>query len=243
MNVVETPSAGNLRQGDPGRRDVGRGELGRRERKKQETRQALEAAALRLFETQGYESTTVEEIAEAADVAVRTFFRYFQSKQDVLFGEVGRDLFGRLAAQLAKRPATESPVEAVGAAFREMYQDAPDQQRQILDRMRSLGRSPKLAGPYHLLFQRLHELIAEFVGQRLDVSPVDLYPQLVGAAATASVKAALVAFEAIGGARPLVDLRDEAYAALTAGLRTPARTAAGDGSRTGTRVPRTHPRP
>jgi TetR/AcrR family transcriptional regulator, regulator of mycofactocin system len=236
VNVVETPGgdvgSGDAGRGDAGRGDPGRGELGRRERKKQETRQALEAAALRLFETQGYESTTVEEIAEAADVAVRTFFRYFQSKQDVLFGEVGQDLFGRLAAQLAKRPETESPVEAVGAAFREMYQDAPDQQRQILDRMRALDRSPKLAGPYHLLFQRLHDLIAEFVGERLSVSPVDLYPQLV-------------AFEAIGGARPLVDLRDEAYAALTAGLRTPpgSRTKALDGSGTGTRVPRTHPRP
>ena len=77
----------------------------RRERKKLETRQALEQAALRLFGERGYEQTTVEDIAEAADVAVRTFFRYFSSKQDVLFGEVVTDRVTRLRVELAARPA------------------------------------------------------------------------------------------------------------------------------------------
>src|SRR5205814_3025986 len=89
---------------------------GRRERKKLETRQALEQAAMRLFGEQGYEQTTVEEIAEAADVAVRTFFRYFQSKQDVLFGDVAHDLTGRIRAHLAHQPDSLSPVAAVAAA-------------------------------------------------------------------------------------------------------------------------------
>src|SRR5512146_3192630 len=89
----------------------------RRERKKLETRQALEQAALRLFGAQGYEQTTVEEIAEAADVAVRTFFRYFSSKQDVLFGDVVTDRVSRLRTELAARPAAESAVEAITAVM------------------------------------------------------------------------------------------------------------------------------
>jgi AcrR family transcriptional regulator len=193
----------------------------RRERKKLETRAALEAAALRLFAEQGYEQTTVEEIAEAADVAVRTFFRYFQSKQHVLFGEVAHNVAGRMRATLQQRPTTESPVEAVGAALRLMEQEQPDQHGQILDRLQLMERLPELGGTYHLLFQQLHDVIADYVADRAELSVVDLYPQLVAAAATGSVKAALAVFEASGGRRALADLRDESYAALTAGIGLP----------------------
>ena len=87
-------------------------ELGgnRRIRKKQATRLALEEAALRLFAEQGYEQTTVEEIAEAAGVAVRTFFRYFASKQHVLFGEVAQGRIDALRTRLWARPPGEAPL-------------------------------------------------------------------------------------------------------------------------------------
>lgn len=58
---------------------------GLRERKKQRTRDALIAAAVRLFERNGYEQTTVAQIAAAADVTTRTFFLHFPAKEDVLF--------------------------------------------------------------------------------------------------------------------------------------------------------------
>jgi AcrR family transcriptional regulator len=79
---------------------------GRRERKKQATSVALHEAALRLFAENGYAETTVEEIAEAADVAARTFFRHFGSKEAVLFADEDdrRDLW---RAALHERPADE----------------------------------------------------------------------------------------------------------------------------------------
>ena len=197
----------------------------RRERKKQETRAALEVAALRLFAEQGYERTTVEEIAEAADVAVRTFFRYFQSKQDALFGDVAHDISGRLRTHLAEQPADRPLVAAVAAAMREMG-EGPDQEEQILVRMRLMEKLPELAGMYHMLFQRLHDEIAEYVAARLQSSPADLYPQILAAAAAGAIKAALVVFQASGGTRPLAALRDEAYAALTAGVGEPTTPAA-----------------
>ena len=191
---------------------------GRRERKKLETRTALEAAALRLFAERGYEQTTVDDIAEAADVAVRTFFRYFQSKQHVLFGDVALGIAARLRTALRERPAKETPVEAVGAALGAMELDDAEQQRQVLDRLRLLQRLPELGGTYHLLFQQLHDVIAEEVAERTGKPIADLHPQLLAAAATGALKAALTVFEVSGGRRQLAELRDKAYALLTAGL-------------------------
>ena len=102
--------------------------VNRRERKKRETRDALEAAALRLFAEKGYDETTVKEIAEAADVAVRTFFRYFQSKQHVLFGDVAHDVTGRLRAALEAQPASVQPAAAVGNALEVLGLSSDDEQ-------------------------------------------------------------------------------------------------------------------
>ena len=193
-----------------------------RERKKLETRAALESAALRLFAAQGYERTTIEEIAAAADVAVRTFFRYFQSKQHVLFGEVAHNVAGRLRMALDSQPHRIDPVTAVGAALAALGLEDGEQERQVLARIRLVEQLPELGGTYHLLFQELHEVIADSVAARVGQPRTALYPQLLAAAATGAVKSALTVFQATDGARSLNDLRDEAYHLLTCGLRRPA---------------------
>ncbi|GAA5000004.1 TetR family transcriptional regulator [Streptomyces siamensis] len=93
---------------------------GLRERKKQRTRDALLRAALELFTTQGYEQTTVDEIADAVDVSQRTFFRYFAGKEDVaLF--VQRLAESHFLAAVRERPPHEAPLEALRRAVLESW--------------------------------------------------------------------------------------------------------------------------
>ncbi|GIH92284.1 TetR/AcrR family transcriptional regulator [Planobispora siamensis] len=95
---------------------------GLRERKKQRTRQALIEAAVRLFQDRGYEHVTVAEIAEAAEVAPRTFFLHFQAKEDVLLADA--DVRVDLALQaIAERGAGEGLPEVLTRAMDRMIAD------------------------------------------------------------------------------------------------------------------------
>ena len=88
--------------------------MGLRERKKQRTRAELTDAAFRLFADRGFDETTIEDIVEQVEVSPRTFFRYFDSKEDVVIGFFD-DLGLELRSMLAARP----PDPAVGVAARD----------------------------------------------------------------------------------------------------------------------------
>ncbi|MEU2616849.1 TetR family transcriptional regulator [Streptomyces sp. NPDC007157] len=87
-------------------------EEGRRARKKAATRQALQQAAARMFAEHGYQETAVKDIAAAAGVTERTFFRYFPSKEDLIFAEI-LDLVPLLKREIPLRPSAEPPLSAV----------------------------------------------------------------------------------------------------------------------------------
>jgi AcrR family transcriptional regulator len=87
-----------------------------RERKKARTRASLREHALRLFREQGYQATTVEQIAAAAEVSPSTFFRYFPTKEDLVLRD---DFDDRISAALDRQPASLAPVAAFRAALRE----------------------------------------------------------------------------------------------------------------------------
>ncbi|MDA8298343.1 MAG: TetR family transcriptional regulator [Actinomycetota bacterium] len=95
---------------------LGEAQEGRRERKKRATRLALRFAALELTSERGFAKVTVEDIADAVDVSVRTFFNYFSSKEEALVGE-DPALTARLRAEVVDLPTSLSPLEAVEAAL------------------------------------------------------------------------------------------------------------------------------
>jgi AcrR family transcriptional regulator len=92
---------------------------GLRERKKRATRIAIRDAAMRLFDGQGFGPTTIDQIAEAADVSRATVFTYFPTKEEIVFGDGGAAI-DALGARLRERPAHETTIAVVRAWLDEL---------------------------------------------------------------------------------------------------------------------------
>jgi AcrR family transcriptional regulator len=105
---------------------------GLRERKKQATREALRAAALRLALERGPENVRVDDIAEAAGVAPRTYNNYFSSREQAIVAAVTAERETRIAAAVTNRPAGISLSDAVIDAVVEQYTDPDDHARDVL---------------------------------------------------------------------------------------------------------------
>jgi AcrR family transcriptional regulator len=116
---------------------------GLRERKKAQTREALCDAALDLFNRNGFEQTTVEDIAEACDVSPRTFFRYFRTKEDVLFAE-SDERCGRLLSTLQAQPLDVVPLQAVLAGCLAVAEDYRAERERLTVRRRVLASTSNL---------------------------------------------------------------------------------------------------
>src|SRR6476660_7056606 len=117
--------------------------VGLRERKKARTRDALHDAALELFNRNGFEQTTVEEIADACEVSPRTFFRYFPTKEAVLWSDAD-DRCGRLLAAMAGQPARVTPFGALLAGSLALAEDYGAERARLALRKRVLSSSTQL---------------------------------------------------------------------------------------------------
>ncbi|GAA2093412.1 TetR/AcrR family transcriptional regulator [Streptomyces albiaxialis] len=194
---------------------------GLRERKKQETRAALRDAAVRLYLERGPTAVTVHDICEAAGVSPRTFFNYFDSKDDAVFDWDHR-LTGQLVATLAARPAAEPPLEALRRTFHEtiptLVADAGWR-----DRRRLLRAYPELIPKLLHSNSTMPVAIAEAVMERTGLPPDALYPRLVAGAALTALRASIGAWDPDTSAEELIAVLDECFGSLAGGLRPPSR--------------------
>jgi AcrR family transcriptional regulator len=192
--------------------------VGLRERKKLKTREALESAALELFDRQGFEHTTVEEIAEACDVSPRTFFRYFPSKEAVLLGDADEKR-EELVTRLRARPGDEAPLRSIRESMIDTLAGLEHDRDRMLVQSRIMAESPALQSHKIQLQQSWDEalldaLLAREGARAARPSRFDL--RLVASTAIAAMRAAVETWLEEGG--DLVVRVDDAFAALARGF-------------------------
>ena len=198
----------------------GCGVPGLRERKKAQTREAIVAAALELFERKGYDATTIEEIAEAADVSPRTFFRYFDSKVDVVMGE--KDESGDFGDQLSDRPPEEGPVEATRQVLRSTLGAIVAADPMFVRQMRVMIGTPSLQAMAREHFNEHNEEMVVDFAARMGVAKDDLRAHIVASAVGNAIWTVVSRWVAEDGSTDtLLTMLDDACHLLSTGIDQP----------------------
>jgi AcrR family transcriptional regulator len=182
---------------------------GLRELKKQRTRIAIQEAALDLIRRHGYDATTCEQIAAAAEVSPATLFRYFPTKEDIVIQD---DYDPLMAAAVAARPARERPFQAVRQALKETLAQLPDHEMSIVrERTRLLLSVPALRARLHEQSDAARVALADVLAARMRRPPDDIAVQAIAAACAAAVSVGVERWARDGG-----QLSDHIDTALTA---------------------------
>jgi AcrR family transcriptional regulator len=163
---------------------------GLRERKKAKTRAAIQEHALRLFREQGYDGTTVEQIAEAAEVSPSTFFRYFGTKEEVVAYDA---LDPIVMAAWRAQPADMPPIAAIRKAMVEVFGSlTPGQIEELMDRGRILFSVPELRQAAVGELLRSVQMVTEELSVRLARPADDFELRVFAGALMGAMMAAMV---------------------------------------------------
>jgi mycofactocin system transcriptional regulator len=145
--------------------------------------------ALRLFTERGFHETTVDQIATAAGVSRRTFFRYYDAKSDVLWNEFDAEvdtIRALLAEASGDLPIMESVRQAVLAANHYRAEDVPE----LRTRMSLLSSVPDLVASAAIHYDAWERSVSDYVGRRIGQPSDSLYPLAVGRTVLAACRAA-----------------------------------------------------
>jgi AcrR family transcriptional regulator len=182
-----------------------------RERKKARLRHTIIREALRLFAERGFARTTVDDIAGAADVSRRTFFRYFDHKEDVVLGwldEVGEVV----AASLAARPRSEPPLDAVRASVLALVEGYRERAADALAGAKVIETTPVVRAREREKHGEWEDAIATELRKRLGRSlAARRRARLLAALSVAALSASVAIWRTEAGRPDLADLVREAF--------------------------------
>ena len=183
-------------------------------RRKITSRAELEQVAFDLFERRGFERTTIDEIASAAGIGRRTFFRYFPSKNDVPWGDFDAEL-ARMRRRLNAVPSGEPLMDGIRQVVIDFNRVAPEQTPAHRRRMELILRVPALQAHSTLRYAAWRQVIADFVAERTGLAADALLPQAI---AYAMLGVAVAAYEQWlrGSDKDLCELLDSAMRTLSA---------------------------
>jgi mycofactocin system transcriptional regulator len=154
-------------------------------------RSRVERAALDLFTQRGFENVTTDEVADAAGISRRTFFRYYVTKADAVWGDFAGHV-ARLEALLAAADPTQPVLASVCAAYGEVNDYADAELPLLRERMQLILNEPALLAHSQVRYADVDRVVARHVAFRMGASATDLVPRLVAATTRA---AAITAFE------------------------------------------------
>jgi AcrR family transcriptional regulator len=186
---------------------------GLRERKRAASRACAVDAAMRLFAERGFDGVTVADICAAADIAPRTFFRYFPTKEDVL-AEPSREMAERVAGYIADEPAHLDDAQVLRRAMRQLGEFVvSDQERlgRFFGVLATVGS--ERPSPIMRLTDGERQLAERLMARRPSPTPPDWRTRLLVARAVAAFRVWLEDFRTDPGAHPLEHL-DEVLAAV-----------------------------
>jgi len=190
-----------------------------RERKKARTRASIREHAVRLFREKGYQETTVEQIAAAAEVSPSTFFRYFPTKEDVILQD---DMDARLLELLARQPADMPPLAAIRAAVREAVSSFDEaEMAQFRATTELMMTVPEIRARAMDEFARTIEVIAEAIGQRVGRSTQDMAVRVFAGAVVGVIMSVSLPWRDLASRKHSKEMFagiDEALALLESGL-------------------------
>lgn len=158
---------------------------GLRERKRQQTRERLTRAAMALFLERGFEATTLDDIASAADISRRSFFHYFDSKEDVVFAW-HEEITAALVAAIGARPASESMLAAAENAIAAMARQIEPGEAIAMARLKR--DNPALQARDQVKYEQLERALADALGRRAGHKGEKLGARLVAMIAAGAMR-------------------------------------------------------